>query len=91
MKLTNLKWVLKVSIRYVDDILGTVSDVSDIVLQAEKKLHQNLVFNLKKLDNQGMLAFLDLKINNFIIKLHNFPLKTSVDFFDKKDLYRLKQ
>ena len=48
---------------YVDDIVRKVKVDPRVVLKAANKLHPNLQFTTKELDNNGYLAFLDLNVN----------------------------
>ena len=66
IKRTTLKTILKCTLKaflgIVDDVGNIVSGDPYLFLRAENQLHQNLHFTLEKPDNQGNLAFFDLKV-----------------------------
>ena len=55
--------VVKVFLRYVDEILRTFKGDLGVVLEAVNKLHSNLQFTIEKLDRNGNLAFFDLNVS----------------------------
>ena len=55
--------VVKVFLRYVDDIVRTVKGNPGIVLEAANKLHPTLHFTIEEHDSNGNLTFLDLNVN----------------------------
>ena len=55
--------IVKVFLRYVDDIVRTVEGDPGVVHEAASELHTNLQFTKEELDSNGNLAFLDLNFN----------------------------
>ena len=54
---------VKLSLRYVDDIVRTVREKPSCLLDAANSLHPNLQFTLERINSDGILPFLDLQIN----------------------------
>ena len=54
---------VKVFLRYVDDIFGTIECDPGVVLEAANKLHPYLQFTIEELDINDNLAFLVLNVN----------------------------
>ena len=54
---------MKLFLRYVDDIVRTVSGEPSCLLDTANSLHPNLQFTLEKTNLEGNLPFLDLNIN----------------------------
>ena len=55
--------VVKIFLRYVDDIVRTVRGDPGFVLDIANKSHPKLQFTIGELDSNGNLAFLDLNFN----------------------------
>ena len=54
---------VKVFLRYVDDIFGTIECDPGVVFEAANKLHPYLQFTIEELDINDKLAFLVLNVN----------------------------
>ena len=54
---------MKLSLRYVDDVVKTVKDNPSVVLQTANKLQPKLQFTLETPYEKGDMAFEDININ----------------------------
>ena len=65
--------VLKLFLRYADDIVRTVRSDPRVLLEAANKLHSNLQLKLEELDTNNNLAFLVLNISLWVVpKTHRY-------------------
>ena len=74
---------MKLFKRYVDDIICTVRGDPDENLKFANSLHNNLQFTLEKVNMEGNLAFLDIKVNvsskiNIICHWYQKPTDTGI-------------